>query len=213
MEKAKGAGGLFAALLILCSLCVPLQALGAPVIDSIGPFPEEPGKSRPDPGEFVAINGSGFGDFQGRSKVLIGLTKQDRVKASVSSWSDIGIIFRVPYGCSFFGFEENADTREVARVNVWVKIRGGTDPGTAKTKFKVVKPDDFNCECPCDVNDDGLCNTTDIDVFNYRLAQAEATSTYDPTIDLNNDASNDRFDFHVLINTIELYECAMGSEW
>ena len=202
MEKSKEVGGLFAALLILCSLCAPLQALGAPVINSIVPF-------RADPGEMVTINGSGFRNVQGRSKVHIGLTRQVRIKALISSWSKTAITFQVPYACSFFGFEENADTREVARVKVWVKIRG-TDPGKAKTKFKVVKPDDFNCECPCDVDENGLCDTTDIDVYNYRFTQVDPDDplTYDPTIDLNNDGSNDTWDWHVLIDTIGLHECS-----
>ena len=204
MEKSKRAGGLFAALLILCSFCVPFQALGAPVIDSIVPF-------RADPGGIVTINGSGFRNKQRRSKVRIGLTRQVRIKALITSWSGTAITFQVPYACSFFGFEENAYIREVARVRVWVKIRG-TDPGKARTKFKVRKPHDFNCECPCDVDEDGLCNTTDIDVYNDRFAQVDPDNplTYDPTIDLNNDGSNDLWDWHVLMDTIGLHECSTG---
>jgi len=145
------------------------------------------------------------------------------MQQQILDWSDTAITVQVPtYRCAFFGFEMYADTRETVKL-AWAKA-GGDDPGKARRKFKVRKPkniyecydgnEDVDCDdkidrqilatsggacgCPCDLDESGSCNSTDVDI-----SDSDNAETYGPNLD--GDANI--LDWHLINDSIELHEC------
>jgi YVTN family beta-propeller protein len=165
--------------------------------------PDEPviEKLRPetcDVGEVIKIIGNNFGDVQRDSVVHIGNDTFDASSPSIRLWTNTKIRLEVPvYDCKWF------KSRNLRRMWVWVTVFGAD---SNEERLKIVKP--AACACECDLNGDGLCDNSDLNLFIGdwgRLGCRNGSEICE--CDLNADGVCDSSDWEVFYEDWERSEC------